>query len=185
MQSSASPDPVSPVERELDRFPCLLKSTRGARDLAAGSYWPGLSHYSCSRALRAVEGAPRAVSRTRLLVGMGPTAQNKKKMVKDGKLDKHGRANDQTPATWKQEYVDYSVQGEGVPAAQIPTQPTPAAAAAAPASAPAPVAADEPKPAEDKKDKKRDRDGETEEERAARKKAKKEKKERRKSEAEA
>jgi len=117
--------------------------------------------------------------------GMGPTAQNKKKMVKDGKLDKHGRANDQTPATWKQEYVDYSVQGEGVPAAQIPTQPTPAAAAAAPASAPAPVAADEPKPAEDKKDKKRDRDGETEEERAARKKAKKEKKERRKSEAEA
>ncbi|GAA5916786.1 hypothetical protein JCM8208_004044, partial [Rhodotorula glutinis] len=120
--------------------------------------------------------------------GMGPVAQSKKKLQKDGKLDKHGRVNDQTPSTWKQEYVDYSVQGEGVPAAQIPTQPTPAAAAAAsaPASAPepAPVAADEPK-AEDKKDKKRDRDGETEEERAARKKAKKEKKERRKSEAEA
>jgi len=30
MQSSASPDPVSPVERELDRFPCLLKSGREA-----------------------------------------------------------------------------------------------------------------------------------------------------------
>jgi len=28
VQSSASPDPVSPVERELDRFPCLLKSGR-------------------------------------------------------------------------------------------------------------------------------------------------------------
>jgi len=29
MQSSASPDPVSPVERELDRFPCLLKPNGG------------------------------------------------------------------------------------------------------------------------------------------------------------
>ncbi|GAA5929478.1 hypothetical protein JCM3775_002351 [Rhodotorula graminis] len=120
--------------------------------------------------------------------GMGPVAQKKKKMVARSELDKHGRANDNTPATWKQEYVDYSVQGEGVPATQqIPTQPTPATAAApAPASAPAPAAtADEPAKAEDKKDKKRDRDGETEEEKAARKKAKKEKKERRKSEAEA
>ncbi|KPV76037.1 uncharacterized protein RHOBADRAFT_31651 [Rhodotorula graminis WP1] len=116
--------------------------------------------------------------------GMGPVAQKKKKMVARSELDKHGRANDNTPATWKQEYVDYSVQGEGVPATQqIPTQPTPAAA---PAPAPAPAAtADEPPKAEDKKDKKRDRDGETEEEKAARKKAKKEKKERRKSEAEA
>ncbi|GAA6026834.1 hypothetical protein JCM8097_005895 [Rhodosporidiobolus ruineniae] len=54
--------------------------------------------------------------------GLGPTAQNKKKMVKDGKLDKHGRANEATPAAWKAEYVDYSVQGEGLPAQQIPTQ---------------------------------------------------------------
>jgi len=30
VQSSASPDPVSPVERELDRFSCLLKSDERA-----------------------------------------------------------------------------------------------------------------------------------------------------------
>jgi H/ACA ribonucleoprotein complex subunit 4 len=54
--------------------------------------------------------------------GLGPKAQEKKKMVKDGKLDKHGRATDATPTNWKSEYVDYSVQGDGVAApALIPT----------------------------------------------------------------
>ncbi|MCO5598522.1 hypothetical protein L7F22_052619 [Adiantum nelumboides] len=41
--------------------------------------------------------------------GLGPKAQEKKKMVKDGKLDKHGREIDGvTPKTWKDDYVDYS-----------------------------------------------------------------------------
>ncbi|BGP46239.1 centromere/microtubule-binding protein cbf5 [Rhodotorula kratochvilovae] len=129
--------------------------------------------------------------------GLGPVAQNKKKMVKDGKLDKHGRANEATPSTWKAEYVDYSVQGEGVPAQQIPTQP--AAAAVAPEAVPVAAGSStehaieevvvdgQEKDKKEKKDKKRERerDGETEEERAARKKAKKEKKERRKSEVDA
>ncbi|GAA5996474.1 pseudouridine synthase CBF5 [Rhodotorula paludigena] len=124
--------------------------------------------------------------------GLGPTAQNKKKMVKDGKLDKHGRTNDATPASWKAEYVDYSVQGDGLapPAAQqIPTQPA-ESAAVAPVAVPVAPGSSEVHAIEEavvdgeKKDKKkRDRDGETEEERAARKKAKKEKKEKRKSEA--
>ncbi|SCZ95772.1 BZ3500_MvSof-1268-A1-R1_Chr8-1g09788 [Microbotryum saponariae] len=61
--------------------------------------------------------------------GLGPKAQEKKKMVKDGKLDKHGRVNEKTPAGWKSEYVDYSKQGEGLDASSaaapttIPTQP--------------------------------------------------------------
>lgn len=57
--------------------------------------------------------------------GLGPKAQEKKKLVKDGKLDKHGRATEATPAGWKAEYVDYSVQGDGVPApaALMSTQP--------------------------------------------------------------
>jgi H/ACA ribonucleoprotein complex subunit 4 len=78
--------------------------------------------------------------------GLGPKAQEKKKMVscivlggsrasltplrrsqvKDGKLDKHGRVNEATPAAWKAEYVDHSVQGEGVASSApttIPTQP--------------------------------------------------------------
>lgn len=40
--------------------------------------------------------------------GLGPKAQEKKKMVKEGKLDKYGRANDATPSNWKNGYVDYS-----------------------------------------------------------------------------
>lgn len=53
--------------------------------------------------------------------GLGPKAQEKKKMVKDGKLDKHGRATEATPSNWKSEYVDYAVQGDGVAPALIPT----------------------------------------------------------------
>lgn len=40
--------------------------------------------------------------------GLGPKAQEKKKMVKEGKLDKYGRTNDATPSNWKNGYVDYS-----------------------------------------------------------------------------
>lgn len=39
--------------------------------------------------------------------GLGPKATEKKKMVKDGKLDKYGKKNESTPATWAKEYVDY------------------------------------------------------------------------------
>ena len=40
--------------------------------------------------------------------GLGPKAQEKKKLIKDGKLDKYGRANESTPGTWKKDYVDYA-----------------------------------------------------------------------------
>ena len=39
--------------------------------------------------------------------GLGPVAQAKKKLVKDGKLDKYGRSNEQTPENWKKDYVDH------------------------------------------------------------------------------
>ncbi|CAE6526157.1 unnamed protein product [Rhizoctonia solani] len=53
--------------------------------------------------------------------GLGPRALEKKKMVKDGKLDKHGRAiQGVTPASWNKEYVDYSVPRDEEP---ISTQP--------------------------------------------------------------
>lgn len=32
--------------------------------------------------------------------GLGPRAQQKKKLISEGKLDKHGKANDKTPASW-------------------------------------------------------------------------------------
>lgn len=40
--------------------------------------------------------------------GLGPVAQKKKQMKADGKLDKYGRVNDNTPETWKSEYKDHS-----------------------------------------------------------------------------
>ncbi|CAM9773388.1 unnamed protein product, partial [Discosporangium mesarthrocarpum] len=45
--------------------------------------------------------------------GLGPVAQKKKSMVKDGKLDKHGRANAATPKEWKEGYKDFSAKEMG------------------------------------------------------------------------
>merc|ERR1719400_1494050 len=44
--------------------------------------------------------------------GLGPVAANKKTMIKDGKLDKHGKPNENTPTNWKQGYVDFNVKTE-------------------------------------------------------------------------
>ena len=38
--------------------------------------------------------------------GLGPKAQEKKKMIKDGQLDKYGRPCEKTPTTWTQSYVE-------------------------------------------------------------------------------
>ncbi|XP_023581406.1 H/ACA ribonucleoprotein complex subunit DKC1 [Trichechus manatus latirostris] len=40
--------------------------------------------------------------------GLGPKASQKRMMIKQGLLDKHGKPTDSTPAAWVQEYVDYS-----------------------------------------------------------------------------
>uniref|UniRef100_H3B207 H/ACA ribonucleoprotein complex subunit DKC1 n=1 Tax=Latimeria chalumnae TaxID=7897 RepID=H3B207_LATCH len=39
--------------------------------------------------------------------GLGPKASQKKMMIKQGLLDKHGKPNDKTPVSWSNEYVDY------------------------------------------------------------------------------
>lgn len=54
--------------------------------------------------------------------GLGPRAQQKKKMIKDGQLDKFGRHTDATPESWKNGYTDYSQT-----TTTIPTQPEPTA----------------------------------------------------------
>ncbi|EFP90147.1 centromere/microtubule-binding protein cbf5 [Puccinia graminis f. sp. tritici] len=64
--------------------------------------------------------------------GLGPKAQEKKKMVKTGSLDKYGRANEKTPANWKEGYVDYSASTTNPPTETINTQPTEAAPATKP-----------------------------------------------------
>lgn len=112
--------------------------------------------------------------------GMGPVATEKKKMKESGKLDKFGRANEQTPAKWSSEYTDYNapltVNGEQVTTEGAPAKEEAPAAAVDEVMAESPVA--------EKVDKKRKREGETAEEKAERKKKKaekKEKKEKRKS----
>lgn len=40
--------------------------------------------------------------------GKGPRAQMKKKLISEGKLDKYGRPNQNTPSSWSNTYVDYS-----------------------------------------------------------------------------
>ncbi|KAG8412841.1 centromere/microtubule-binding protein cbf5 [Metarhizium acridum] len=107
--------------------------------------------------------------------GLGPVAQEKKKLKADGKLDKFGRPNDSTPAKWTSEYKDYSAADASTAAA---------AAAAAAAPPPTPVKrVEETKmeistPAADdgEKKKRKKHEGETPDEKAERKRRKAEKK---------
>merc|ERR550519_677230 len=46
--------------------------------------------------------------------GLGPKASIKKEMIKGGLLDKHGKANENTPKDWKSAYVDYNLKTEAV-----------------------------------------------------------------------
>jgi len=106
--------------------------------------------------------------------GLGPVAQQKKKLKTDGKLDKYGRPNEKTPASWTESYTDHTATDASA---------TPAAAPAPAAAAPAPVAAplieevkkDEPEAKEEKKEKK-DKKEKKEKKDKKEKKEKKEKK---------
>jgi len=44
--------------------------------------------------------------------GLGPTASIKKTMIKEGKLDKYGKPNENTPSDWKQSYTDFCIKTE-------------------------------------------------------------------------
>ncbi|KAL8383157.1 hypothetical protein RB595_006762 [Gaeumannomyces hyphopodioides] len=111
--------------------------------------------------------------------GLGPVAGEKKKLKADGKLDKYGRPNAETPAKWTANYTDYSAPAPDATAAETETP--------AKAAEPAPVKAEESKEAdddaEDGKKRKSKHEGETAEEKAERKRRKKEKKEKRASKA--
>ena len=49
--------------------------------------------------------------------GLGPKATIKKDMIKKGLLDKHGKANENTPSDWRNSYVDYNIKTESAEAA--------------------------------------------------------------------
>ena len=65
--------------------------------------------------------------------GLGPVALKKKKMVKDGKLGKHGEKLDGvTPAEWNRDYIDYTRDEHAVQSLPAdPPAPAPAATAEA------------------------------------------------------
>ncbi|KAL8739576.1 MAG: hypothetical protein Q9190_007638 [Brigantiaea leucoxantha] len=105
--------------------------------------------------------------------GLGPTAVEKKKLKSDGKLDKYGRPNENTPAKWNAEYQDFNapLENGAVTVSTIPAEKS----AEMLVKASQPMKADG--SAETKKRKRHDE--ETAEEKAERKRKKKEKKERR------
>ncbi|KAF9536203.1 centromere/microtubule-binding protein cbf5, partial [Mortierella hygrophila] len=91
--------------------------------------------------------------------GLGPKAQEKKKLIKDGKLDKFGRTTEETPEGWKKDYVDYNREDP-----------------AAPVAVAAPVVAATPAPAVKEEEKKRKAPESSDESDSGKKKEKKEKK---------
>merc|ERR1711994_989508 len=52
--------------------------------------------------------------------GLGPVAATEKTMIKDGKLDKYGKPNENTPTNWKSGYTDFNVKTE--PVAEVKTE---------------------------------------------------------------
>ncbi|KAI3321776.1 pseudouridine synthase [Xylariaceae sp. AK1471] len=114
--------------------------------------------------------------------GLGPTATEKKKLKASGKLDKFGRANEQTPAKWTAEYKDYNPQQDSAaasasaPAADVTMSEAPAVDITATPTAAKEEKGEEPAAADDDKKKRKKHDGETAEEKAERKRRKAEKK---------
>ncbi|KAG8927157.1 centromere/microtubule-binding protein cbf5 [Tulasnella sp. 418] len=116
--------------------------------------------------------------------GLGPRALEKKKLIKAGKLDKHGKTIEGvTPKEWTDSYVDLSVTGEAA-ISIIPTQPSTTSVQVAVEPTVAASATTEASETEKEKKRKRKSDvaedkmdvDETEEARKERKRLKKEKK---------
>ncbi|KAI0408035.1 pseudouridine synthase [Xylaria palmicola] len=109
--------------------------------------------------------------------GLGPTAAEKKKLKAAGKLDKFGRANEQTPAKWTAEYKDYTAPAESAAAADVSMSEAPAIDITATTTTAEATESTKESPAADEDQKKRKKhDGETPEEKAERKRRKAEKK---------
>ncbi|KAJ9143724.1 Centromere/microtubule binding protein CBF5 [Pleurostoma richardsiae] len=118
--------------------------------------------------------------------GLGPTAVEKKKLKADGKLDKYGQPNAETPAKWTQTYKDYNASPAAIEASSTGFAVVTHVTAASPVSSlPAkPAKPDEATEAADGDKKRKKHSNETPEERAERKRRKKEKKEKKKAAAE-
>jgi H/ACA ribonucleoprotein complex subunit 4 len=109
--------------------------------------------------------------------GLGPVAQEKKKLKADGKLDKYGRPNEATPAKWNAGYKDFNAPAEAATGTLGETTKA-EEVLAAPAIPPTNDSEEAPETVEGSSSKKRKHhEEETAEEKAERKRKKKEKKE--------
>lgn len=115
--------------------------------------------------------------------GLGPVATEKKKLKADGKLDKYGRVNENTPSTWKQNYKDLSAAEQAAatqPVAETTSKQDVLSAPPVPPTGDSEELPDAPGSVNgESKEKKRKskHEGETTEEKAERKRRKQEKKE--------
>lgn len=95
--------------------------------------------------------------------GLGPMAQRKKGMIKDGKLDKHGKPNDKTPKDFSEGYK--SVEGAAKPVELLATpakkmvEEVKTEAAASPMDEDSGSGSGDDEKAKKKKDKKKKKDG--------------------------
>lgn len=51
--------------------------------------------------------------------GLGPKALQKKRMITEGKLDKHGKPNENTPTEWLHDYTDYTATSSTAAASTV------------------------------------------------------------------
>ena len=107
--------------------------------------------------------------------GLGPKALEKKKLVKEGKLDKHGHEIEGvTPEKWSKSYVDYSkAEAENAAVETVAEAAAEGAAEGAAASADASMANTSAAPSETQGDNDDDEDGDDDEEEEAPKKKRK------------
>lgn len=95
--------------------------------------------------------------------GLGPKASQKKLLIQQGKLDKHGKPNENTPSEWLNSYVDYKKKApESQPTAE-PTQEATRKRTASTSNADDPNNSVEGKSEKKKKKKKRDTEAAVEE----------------------
>lgn len=104
--------------------------------------------------------------------GLGPVAQEKKKLKASGKLDKFGRANEETPAKWTSEYKDFGADAAAAAAAARAAEDAPKAEATTTVTEVVKMDVEE----DGDKKKRKKHDGESPEEKAERKRRKAEKK---------
>jgi len=104
--------------------------------------------------------------------GLGPRAKAKKALIQEGKLDKYGRTNENTPSQWLNNYVDYrNTETEATPTASITTSNGESAVATTPSKS-TKMDIDEEK--EEKKESKKGKEKEKEKEKDKKKKKKEE-----------